>query len=139
MQADPPPEGVPPRVVSKLALYTPARELVDAYLYEIARGYGVNWMPDPGPGEKQEDPAANGDEADDGGEEGGPGEGQQKEPAAALETAKDTGPVMPGVPTHSAGPEKDFTSTGPVGTGGGKKLSEEEELAKRFERLKSLR
>lgn len=31
--------------MKKLALSTPSSELVDAYLFEIAKGYGVNWSP----------------------------------------------------------------------------------------------
>jgi hypothetical protein len=33
------------RVVKKLAINTPSSELVDAFLYEIAKGYSVNWTP----------------------------------------------------------------------------------------------
>ena len=29
--------------MKKLVLSTPSSELVDAYLFEIAKGYGVNW------------------------------------------------------------------------------------------------
>lgn len=31
--------------MKKLVLSTPSSELVDAYLLEIAKGYGVNWSP----------------------------------------------------------------------------------------------
>lgn len=31
--------------MKKLALSTPSPELVDAYLFEIAKGYGVSWSP----------------------------------------------------------------------------------------------
>jgi hypothetical protein len=31
--------------MKKLALSTPSSELVDAYLFEIAKGYGVSWSP----------------------------------------------------------------------------------------------
>ena len=31
--------------MKKLVLSTPSSELVDAYLFEIAKGYGVNWSP----------------------------------------------------------------------------------------------
>jgi len=33
------------RVMKKLVLSTPSTELVDAYLFEIAKGYGVSWAP----------------------------------------------------------------------------------------------
>ena len=31
--------------MKKLVLSTPSPELVDAYLFEIAKGYGVSWTP----------------------------------------------------------------------------------------------
>lgn len=37
------PPVVPPRIVSKVAIYVPPKELVDAYLEEISRGYGLAW------------------------------------------------------------------------------------------------
>jgi len=40
-------EGVAPRVLSKLKVDTPPRELVDAYLREIARTYAVRFPGDP--------------------------------------------------------------------------------------------
>jgi len=40
------------RVMKKLVLSTPPPELVDAYLFEIAKGYGVSWTP-PTPLEKE--------------------------------------------------------------------------------------
>lgn len=33
------------KVMKKLVLSTPSPELVDAYLFEIAKGYGVGWSP----------------------------------------------------------------------------------------------
>lgn len=35
----------PAKVMKKLTLSTPSSELVDAYLFEIAKGYGVGWSP----------------------------------------------------------------------------------------------
>lgn len=35
-------------MTNKLTVATPPRELVDAYLGEIAKGYGVDWAPPPG-------------------------------------------------------------------------------------------
>ena len=32
-------------MTNKLTVATPSRELVDAYLGEIAKGYGVDWTP----------------------------------------------------------------------------------------------
>ena len=36
------------QVVRKLTIATPAPELVEAYLAEIAKAYSVNWSPAPG-------------------------------------------------------------------------------------------
>ncbi|TCD65472.1 hypothetical protein EIP91_002590 [Steccherinum ochraceum] len=54
-------ECVPTRVVTKLKVETPSKELVDAYLREIAKGYGVPWA----------DPASSKDDDGDGGDDGG--------------------------------------------------------------------
>jgi hypothetical protein len=43
---------IPGKVMKKLVLSTPPPELVDAYLFEIAKGYGVSWTP-PTPLEKE--------------------------------------------------------------------------------------
>ena len=37
------PPVVPARIVSKVAIYVPPQELVNAYLEEIAKGYGLAW------------------------------------------------------------------------------------------------
>ena len=47
------------QVAKKLVMFTPEPALVDAYLAEIAKGYGVKWTP----------PASN--DSDDTGDEGG--------------------------------------------------------------------
>ncbi|GAA5925668.1 hypothetical protein JCM3775_001468 [Rhodotorula graminis] len=53
---------VPARVTSKLKVDTPAPELVELYLYEIARAYAVDWRPegypDPNAPPPLEQPAA---------------------------------------------------------------------------------
>ena len=36
---------IPGKVMKKLVLSTPSPELVDAYLFEIAKGYGISWSP----------------------------------------------------------------------------------------------
>jgi vacuolar protein sorting-associated protein IST1 len=36
---------MPGKVMKKLVLSTPSPELVDGYLFEIAKGYGVSWNP----------------------------------------------------------------------------------------------
>ena len=37
------------QVMRKLVIETPAPSLVDAYLGEIAKGYGIEWTPQKGP------------------------------------------------------------------------------------------
>ena len=37
---------VPTRLSSKLIIQTPSADLVDLYLYEIAKTYGVPWVPE---------------------------------------------------------------------------------------------
>lgn len=37
---------VPDRITSKLVIQTPPTDLVDLYLFEIAKAYSVDWMPD---------------------------------------------------------------------------------------------
>ncbi|ORY35024.1 regulator of Vps4 activity in the MVB pathway-domain-containing protein [Naematelia encephala] len=138
--SDPPPTSVPPRILSKLALFIPSKELVDAYMYEIAKGYNVDWAPEPsstsgepvdgdipsivGKGDDDED-----EDDDDAGNGGG--DGGTKE-AVALE-----------VPPGELGKRKDVAveKPAPVPAPSEAKLKkdEEEDLARRFERLKNLR
>lgn len=40
------PPCVPSRVLNKLAIYVPPADLVDMYLQEIAKGYGIEWTSD---------------------------------------------------------------------------------------------
>lgn len=70
-------EGVAERVLKKLKVETPRKELVDAYLKEICRTYGVAF-----PGEDEED-----DDEDQGsdGEGGGTKAAQELEPALEAE------------------------------------------------------
>jgi len=60
------------RVMAKLTFATPPAALVDAYLSEIARGYGLNWAPPPPP-EKPDQPneKPSGDDESGGGGDGG--------------------------------------------------------------------
>ncbi|GMK54921.1 hypothetical protein CspeluHIS016_0115070 [Cutaneotrichosporon spelunceum] len=117
--SDPPPASVPPRILSKLATYTPPPELVDAYLSEIARGYGVAYDPlgkdDIPPLEDEAEPAS--------------GSGEGKEESLKAEAAEDRTPSPAAV-------EKSPALRGPVVV---KKPTPEDELAARFERLKSHR
>jgi vacuolar protein sorting-associated protein IST1 len=131
---DPPPASVPPRILSKLALYTPPQELVDAYLGEIAKSYGVPYE-SAHPIEAMEDEGKKGDDDD------GPGEGQEKEEAKVLEiVSADDGKKVDNVQgkkdeVGAALPE--LPSTTPEAPP--KKVNEDDELAKRFERLKNLK
>ena len=131
--------------MKKLALSTPSPELVDAYLFEIAKGYGVSWSP-PALLAKAE-----------GGSDGGPKEaegdtkvypptlfalelrshGQPKAEETEKEEMLDNVkakvetdvkvPRLPDVPP-TEGPEPETKEAGPV--------DEFEALAKRFEALK---
>jgi vacuolar protein sorting-associated protein IST1 len=113
-------------------LYIPPKELVDAYLGEIAKSYGVPYE-SAQPIEAMED-AKKGDDED------GPGEGQEKEEAKVLEivSADDK-------KNETAKGKKDEATSGlpelPSTTveAPPKKVNEDDELAKRFERLKNLK
>lgn len=62
------PPVVPPRIVSKVSVYIPAQELVDAYLEEIARGYGLAWRASVSVDTSSKDEAKNdGDDGPEGG------------------------------------------------------------------------
>lgn len=37
------PQCVPERITKKLEMFVPSKELVDAYMEEIAKGYGLSW------------------------------------------------------------------------------------------------
>ncbi|KZT56118.1 DUF292-domain-containing protein [Calocera cornea HHB12733] len=77
---------VPARVVSKLGLGMPSPELVDAYLAEIARGYGVEW----------EAPDRYGKAGGDGEDGAGDGEGGVREEAESkVEKERALEPPLP--------------------------------------------
>lgn len=141
----PPPASVPPRVLSKLALYTPPKELVDLYLGEIAKSYGV-----PFEASRPMDPLEEGktDTKGDEDDSSGPGDGQEKVEAKALEPALVTAEVAKKPNDSPAAGRKDggeasalpdLPSTTLVQDAPPKKVNEDDELAKRFERLKNLR
>lgn len=119
----PPPEAVPKRVQSKLAVFTPSPELVDAYLSEIARGYGVSYAPlcDSGA------PGSDGEEGsnDEGGDEA---EGISKEESPATSEKEP--------PRKTSSPPSVPSVRQPTVV---KKRTEVDELAARFERLKNIR
>ncbi|RSH87676.1 uncharacterized protein EHS24_000190 [Apiotrichum porosum] len=147
--SDPPPAVVPQRIVSKLVLYTPPAALVDAYLGEIARGYGVSYLP---PLEDGVADAALEPEKDDGGEgSGGSGDGEGSGSGAAggddddddvggvKEPAKAVAIAIP-IPDEKSpsvrAPVPSPRTTGPTVV---KKHTEDDDLAARFERLKNLK
>jgi vacuolar protein sorting-associated protein IST1 len=82
-------EGVAERVLKKLKVETPSRQLVDQYLRLIAETYNVRFPGDPDPADEDEED----DEEDDGDDEG---TGGQKVPA--LEAPLETGEVPPTTP-----------------------------------------
>ncbi|KAI0050630.1 DUF292-domain-containing protein [Auriscalpium vulgare] len=127
------------RVMKKLSVEMPSAELVDAYLTEIAKGYGVRWtspsMPAPGPS-GGEDSTGGGDvkealseipsgDVADASSAAGPQSGGQKTPKLPdlPPTEDEDGKQQAGGPTQPSGPppppEDEFTI-----------------LAKRFEALK---
>lgn len=139
---DPPPASVPPRILSKLALYTPPKELVEAYLGEIAKSYGVPFEVSQPIEPLDEEDKAKGEGGDD---ESGPGEGQEKEEAKVLEMVtgddKGLGKKVDDKPARKGSgvaelPELPSTTPAEAPL---KKVNEDDELAKRFERLKNLR
>ncbi|OCF33369.1 hypothetical protein I316_04788 [Kwoniella heveanensis BCC8398] len=158
-QSDPPPATVPVRVLSKLALFTPSKELVDAYLGEIARGYGVAWTPE----SSNNDTAAPEDdedggieplkrdgetEADDKDKDGGDGDagGGEKDAKGGSRdqktTVKDDGEKQKQKEDKTSPVKQQPTAIPPPASATpapAKKLTEEEELAQRFEKLKNLR
>jgi len=109
---------VPPRIMSKLGTGMPPRELVDAYLAEIAKGYGIDW--DAGPSD------------DDGGGGGGLKERPQLELEPPLPASLDPSP-LPSVPQDSTTkPQVQFKPSTPT------KENEDdfESLERRFAALK---
>lgn len=164
------PDCVPARIRSKLALFTPGQELVDAYLYEIAKGYGVNWVPEPptststteeqgSAGEGNADGTSGGDDVDIGSggvkeriqealEGSDEGADEEKGSPKKVEGAK-AGGKAPSYP-QDKGTDAWADSTSPPAASTNaasaaapvptvtKKLTPEEELAQRFERLKKL-
>ncbi|KAL1409457.1 Vacuolar protein sorting-associated protein ist1 [Vanrija albida] len=133
--ANPSPPGVPPRIVSKLKVFSPGAELVDAYLGEIANSYGVSYLPylpnDKAEGEDE----PSGEDGDD--EDGGGGEAvKDKEPVAIPTPAA---PAREPSPLKSPDAEKKDAPPPPGQIRVVKKPTEDDELAARFERLKNLR
>ncbi|KZT72956.1 DUF292-domain-containing protein [Daedalea quercina L-15889] len=130
------------RVAKKLVVFTPASELVDAYLSEIAKGYGVKWAP-----------PTTGDSDDAGGEGGAKVSLSKSNPESTTEKTPATPSPMSAekisAEARSAGvrtpklPDLPPTEEGDGSSGAGPKapeapppVDEFEALAKRFEALK---
>ena len=60
------------QVMAKLTFATPETSLVDAYLTEIARGYGLDWTPPLPPSTSKPEDPGDGDGNEGGGDEGLP-------------------------------------------------------------------
>ncbi|TYJ52528.1 hypothetical protein B9479_006852 [Cryptococcus floricola] len=117
LPTEPPPDTVPARITSKLALYQPTPELVDLYLWEIAKGYKVDWVPESVASETAGEEDEAGEAEGEDGEDGDKGDGDEdKEGGEKKESTK--------------GKEAEAVKE--------KKLSPEEELAARFAQLKKL-
>lgn len=116
-------------------MYRPPAELVDAYLGEIARGYGVSFIPplraeDSEGVEPLDDDIGLGDEDDEEGEGSDAGSGGAKEPVK-----EDKGEKTPAAPAAVPAPA---SAAAPRQTIVVKKPTPEDDLAARFERLKNL-
>lgn len=118
---------------SKLALFTPSPELVDAYLSEIARGYGVSYNPLDDSGAQAGSDNGEGSDGDDDGNEAvkaeGTGSPKNEESSAASE--KTEPPRKTSTPPSAPSARGQPTVV--------KKRTEVDELAARFERLKNIR
>lgn len=126
-------------------------------MYEIAKGYGLNWVPEAparpevvdgptdddgvegikGEGETSGSQIKKDGEGEGEGDDQGKGKGKEdKEDQVVKKDSppKKTSTDLPTAPTYPAGNEKDVWAEGKKGT-----TSEEEDLASRFARLKNLR
>ncbi|GAA5855486.1 hypothetical protein JCM5353_008895 [Sporobolomyces roseus] len=135
---------VPERITSKLRIETPPTELVDLYLYEIAKAYSVDWRPEGFPDPNAPEPLKNSTEP--------PTTPSKSAPhiapfdATSLSTVPQTPPVDPSkaketvvVRTNlpSPGLTAPTSSSGAGGGGQGKKDEDAfEALTKRFAELK---
>lgn len=115
---------------SKLALFTPSPELVDAYLSEIARGYGVPYTPlgDSAVADGSEDEGASDVEGGDvAAKEAVNGDPTEDSPVAGEKSEPPRKTVTP--PSVPSARQPTVV----------KKRTEVDELAARFERLKNIR
>ncbi|CAE6445981.1 unnamed protein product [Rhizoctonia solani] len=117
------------RVTRKLQVATPSSALVDAYLGEIAKGYGVNWAPPLPPNSAVADPSSPKPESI-------ALEADEPEAKAILSPAKfkDSTTKLPDVPT--AGEASEPPPSYPAAAGSSTSKNPEEDLFKRLENLK---
>ncbi|KAI0068003.1 DUF292-domain-containing protein [Artomyces pyxidatus] len=126
------------RVMKKLTVDMPSAELVDAYLTEIAKGYGVQWSATPQPGSSNDDDAGG----------GGVKEAPLEKPTTLLDTSTAPGaectgqktPKLPDIPPTEDEEVKEGTGALPPTAQPAVPPSQQEDeftlLAKRFEALK---
>ncbi|KAL0576873.1 Vacuolar protein sorting-associated protein ist1 [Marasmius crinis-equi] len=129
-------EGVSERVARKLEVITPTAELVDGYMAEIARGYGIAYNPTTSSGSGSQD------------DSGGTSGGDVKEPAAKedegeedikLPETKPSTPKLPDIPPTEDEEEKNKSKPSAKPPTPGPPPSYEDDLdalAKRFAALK---
>ncbi|CAE6447325.1 unnamed protein product [Rhizoctonia solani] len=118
------------RVTRKLQVTTPSPVLVDAYLGEIAKGYGIDWSPPPPPNNTVENPSSPKPESI-------ALEADEPEAKAILSPAKfkDSEAKLPDVPAAGGSSEPPPSYPAAAASSGGGK-SNEEDLFKRLENLK---
>lgn len=88
-------EGVAERVLNKLKVETPSPALVDAYMREIARAYGVHVPGEPEDGEEEEGDGVDNDDDDE------PGDGEK---VKALEAPLEAEDLTKATPPKKLGP-----------------------------------
>ncbi|KAG8688504.1 hypothetical protein FRC09_012876 [Ceratobasidium sp. 395] len=133
------------RVMKKLQIATPSTALVDAYLGEIAKGYGIDWTP-PIPHEAPSAPTdltskpSDDDNEDDGGDVASKSLEQDKEEVESLLSPskfKDGTTKLPDVPTPAApAVEPPPSYPAAAAASGSSKASHDADLFKRLEALK---
>ncbi|CAE6476255.1 unnamed protein product [Rhizoctonia solani] len=118
------------RVTRKLQVTTPSPVLVDAYLGEIAKGYGIDWSPPPPPNNTVENPSSPKPESI-------ALQADEPEAKAILSPAKfkDSEAKLPDVPAAGGSSEPPPSYPAAAASSGGGK-SNEEDLFKRLENLK---
>jgi vacuolar protein sorting-associated protein IST1 len=97
------------RVVRKLSVAPPREELVQGYLEEIAKAYGVDWPPGSREKELGEPPGFMDGAGDGGGDDGEGGGGQKEEPLLGEDSEVDAREEL-----SKATPPRDFGPASPL-------------------------